>query len=64
MSPEYFMTLWLLIEHHSKFLSLKGAAHACLSLHLSKCQTVGNHMSRLIELNINEDMHDKTNNLT
>ena len=23
MSPEYFMTLWLLIEHHLEFLKLK-----------------------------------------
>ena len=27
---------------------LTEAAHACLSLDLSKCQIVGNHMSRLI----------------
>ena len=38
------MTVKLLTEHHLKFLSLKGG---CMSLHLSKCQIVGNHMSRL-----------------
>ena len=36
----------LLTEHDLEFLSLKG--QACLSLHLSKCYIVGNHMSRLI----------------
>ena len=42
------MSVKLLTEHHLKFLSLKEAAQACLSLHLSKCHIVGNHMSRLI----------------
>ena len=35
-------------EHHLDFLSLKEAAQARLSLHLSKCHIVGNHVSRLI----------------
>ena len=39
------MTVKLLSEHHLEFLRLKGAAQACLSLHLSKCNIVGNHMS-------------------
>ena len=30
------------------FLCLKKNAQACLSLHLSKCHIVGNHMPRLI----------------
>ena len=41
------MTAKLLTEHHLKFLSLKEAAQALLSLHLSKCHIVGNHMSWL-----------------
>ena len=32
-------------EHHLEFISLKEAAQAHLSLHLSKCHIVGNHMS-------------------
>ena len=44
------MSLKLLTEHHLEFLSLKEAAQACPSLHLSKCHIVGNHMSRLIYL--------------
>ena len=38
------MIVNLLTEHHLEFLSLKGGAQACLSLHLSKCHIVGNHM--------------------
>ena len=41
------MTVKLLSEHHLEFLSLKGAAQARLSLHLSKCHIVGNHMLRV-----------------
>ena len=41
------MTVKLLTEYNLEFLSSKGAAHARLSLHLSKCHIVGNHMSRL-----------------
>ena len=37
----------LCTEHHLDFLSLKGPAHACLSIHLSKRHIVGNHMSQL-----------------
>ena len=33
------MTVKLLTKHHLEFLSLKGAAQACLSLHMSKCQS-------------------------
>ena len=36
-----------LTEHHLEFLSLKEAAKARLSLHLSKCHIFGNHLSRL-----------------
>ena len=41
------MSLKLLTEHDLDFLSLKEAARAPLSLHLSKCHIVGNHMPRL-----------------
>ena len=37
----------LLTERHLEFLSLKQAAQARLSLHVPKCNIVGNHMSRL-----------------
>ena len=42
------MSVKLLTEHHLEFLSLKGAVEARMSLHMSKCHIVGNHMSRLI----------------
>ena len=42
------MIVKLLTEHHLEFLSLKRAAEACLSIHLSKCHIVGNHMPWLI----------------
>ena len=43
------MTVNLLTDHHLEFLTLKEAAQARQSLHLSKCDIyVGNHMSRLI----------------
>ena len=42
------MIVKLLTEHHLEFLSLKEAAEARPSLHLSKCQIVGNLMSRLL----------------
>ena len=48
LSSEYSMSVKLLTEHHLEFLSLKEAAQACLSLHLSKCHIVGNHMLWLI----------------
>ena len=49
-SHEHSMTVKLLIERHLESLSLTvaQAAQAGLSLHLSKCHIVGNHMSRLI----------------
>ena len=48
LSLEYSMTLRLLIGHNLEFLSLKMAAKARVSLHLSKYHIVRNHMSRLI----------------
>ena len=42
------MIVKLLTEHCLEFLSLKEAAKARLSLHMSKCHIVGIHMSRLI----------------
>ena len=41
------MSVKLLTEHHLGFLSLKEAAKARLSLHLSKCHIVGNHILRV-----------------
>ena len=41
------MTVKPLTEHDLEFLSLKEAAQAHLSLFMSKCHIVGNHMSRL-----------------
>ena len=41
------MIVKLLTEHHLEFPSLKEAAEACPSLHLSICQIVGNLMSWL-----------------
>ena len=41
------MIVKLLTERHLEFLSLKEAAEAGPSLHLSKCQIVGNLMQRL-----------------
>ena len=46
-SLEYSMIVKLLTEHQLEFLSLKQAAEACQSLHLLKCQIVGNLMPRL-----------------
>ena len=34
------MIVKLLTEHHLEFLSLKGGCRGCLSLHLSKCDTL------------------------
>ena len=42
------MIVKVLTEHHLEFLSLKEEAQTRLSLHLSKCQIVGNLMPRLI----------------
>ena len=42
------MNVKLLTEQHLESLSLKEAAQACLILHMSKCNIVGNHMSRLV----------------
>ena len=38
------MNVKILTEHHLEFLSLKEAAEACWSLHMSKCHIVGNLM--------------------
>ena len=46
------MIVKLLTEHHLEFLSVKEAVQAPLSLHLSKCHIVGNHMSWL-KLSVN-----------
>ena len=46
------MNVKLLTEHHLEFLSLKEAAQALMSLHLSNCHIVGNHMPRLINNDI------------
>ena len=43
-SLEYSMNVKLLTQRHLDFLSLKKAAQALLSLHLSKCHINGNHM--------------------
>ena len=50
--PLLVATVELLIEQHLKYLSLKAAAQARLSLHLSKCYIVVNHMSRLIHVSM------------
>ena len=47
------MSVKLLTEQHLEFLSLTAATQAGLSLHLSKCHTVGSHMSRLIYMMLN-----------
>ena len=49
-SLEYSISVKLLTEHHLKFLAYKGGCtrQAPLSLHLSKCHIVRNHMPRLI----------------
>ena len=49
------MSVKLLTEHILEFLSLKEATQARLSLHLSKCHIVGNHMSRLNYSTYNEE---------
>ena len=38
------MTVKLLTKHHLEFISLNEAAQAHMSLHMSKCHIVGNHM--------------------
>ena len=45
---EYSLSVKLLSEHYLEFLTLKRGLKVCLSLHLSKCQIVGNHMPRLL----------------
>ena len=42
------MSVKLLTEHHLEFLSFKEAAETRRSLHMSKCQIVGNLIPRLI----------------
>ena len=48
------MRVKLLTEHLRSFLVLKEAAQARPSLHLSKCQTVGNLMPRFNSVNAEE----------
>ena len=50
LSLEFSMTVKLLTEHHLECLRLKEAVQARLSLHMSKCHIVGNHMSQLISV--------------
>ena len=55
------MTVKLLTEHHLGFLSLKMAAQARVSQHLSKCHIAGNHMLWLIyshTQSCNENIND------
>ena len=47
------MSVKLLTEHNLEFLSLKEAAEARPSLHLSKCLIVGNLVQRLISFQVN-----------
>ena len=47
LSLEYSMIVKLLTVQNLEFLSLKEAAQAHLSVHLSKCHIVVNHMSQL-----------------
>ena len=51
------MSINLLTEHHLEFLSLTEAAQARLSLYLSKCHIVGNHMSQLNYIDTCSFMH-------
>ena len=46
------MTVKLLIEHHLKFLSLKGGCTGSSESTLVKCHIVGNHMPRFILVNL------------
>ena len=55
-SDQSLMSVKLLIEHHLEFLNLKGAAHARLSLIVSKYHIGGKYMSGLIFLHLGE-MH-------
>ena len=56
------MTHKLLTGHHFEFLSLKKeAAQARLSLHISKCHIVGNHMSWLeCKIKSEEHLYERT----
>ena len=53
------MTLRQLTKQHLKFLSLKGAAQARLSLNLSKCHIVGNHVVAQIYLHCRVEISAK-----
>ena len=50
------MIVKLLTKQHLECLSLKGAAQARLSLHLSRYHIVGNHISRLIWVSTRENL--------
>ena len=58
------MRVKLLTEHNLELLSLNEAAQACLSLHMSKCQIGGNHMSRLIKFNLFSITGESGRNMT
>ena len=47
-SLEYSISVMLLVNNIWSFYTLKEAVQARLSLHLSKCHIVENHLSRLI----------------
>ena len=64
MSLEYSMIVKLLTEQHLEFLSLKGGWEARMSLHLSKCHIVGNHMSWFFTLKEIEHRHEIKHNMT
>ena len=51
------MSVKLLTEHHLEFFSLKEAAQAPLSPHMSKYYIVGNHVSRLNYVLVDSDSH-------
>ena len=51
-SLEHSMNVKLMTEHHLECPSLNEAVQARLSLLLSKCQNVGNHMSGLMSDNV------------
>ena len=58
---EYSMTVKLLTEHHLEFLSLKGDCTGLSESTLVKIpHFVGNHMSRLINLNRGDHQHTDT----
>ena len=53
------MNIKLLTEHHLELLSLKEAVQVRVSIFMSHCHIVGNHMSWLIYI-LDIDSIDKT----